>query len=267
MTMMLRNVFLKSLRDQRRGLVGWGIGLVLLVLLEAVLWPSVRDMMNLEDLLANYPEPMRELFDLEEFSSGAGFFNVELYSLLLPILFLFYGIGRGARAVAGEEEAGTLDVLLLTRVSPVGLVLRQVAALAVGLLVLGTVLFAAVMVFSPVFGLGITAGDAATGSLSMVLLGIEFGWLALAVGAATGRRTFAVAVASALAVAAYVLYAAGALVEAVQPWQPLSPFQQALQGGPLGAGLPPRYGWLALGAVFAVLAGLPVFHRRDIAAR
>ncbi|HEX6076416.1 MAG TPA: ABC transporter permease subunit [Micromonosporaceae bacterium] len=265
--MMLRNVFLKGLRDQRRGLVGWGVGIVVLVLLEAALWPSVRDMMNLEELLANYPEPMRELFDLEEFTTGTGFFNVELYSLLLPILFLVYGIGRGARSVAGEEEAGTLDVLLLTRISPVSLVVQQAAALAVGLAGLGVVLFAAVMVFSPVFGLGIGAAAAATGSLSMVLLGIEYGWLALAVGSATGRRGLAIAVSAALAVAGYVLYAAGALVEAVEPWRPLSPFHQAVEGGPLGAGLPLAYGWLALGAVVVVLAALPVFHRRDIAAR
>lgn len=264
---MLGNLFSKSLRDQHRALIGWGIGLVVLVLLEAALWPSVRDMMNLEEFLASYPEPMRELFDLEEFASGTGFFNVELYSLLLPILFLVYGIGRGARAVAGEEEVGTLDVLLLTRVSPVGLVVRQAAALAVALAALGVVLFAAVMVFSPVFGLGIAATDAATGSLSMTLLGIEYGWLALAVGAATGRRGLAIAVSSALAVAGYLLYAAGALVEAVGPWQPLSPFHQALEGGPLGAGLPLAYGWLVLGAVLVLIAALPVFHRRDIAAR
>jgi ABC-type transport system involved in cytochrome c biogenesis ATPase subunit len=46
-------------------------------------------------------------------------------SRALPVLFLVYGIGRGARAVAGEEEAGTLDVLLVTRVSPARLVLAR----------------------------------------------------------------------------------------------------------------------------------------------
>jgi ABC-2 type transport system permease protein len=264
---MLRNVFLKSLRDQRRALLGWSVGLVLVVLLEAALWPSVRDMMNLDEFLANYPEPMRELFNLEEFVTGTGFFNAELYSLLLPILFLVYGIGRGARAVAGEEEAGTLDVLLLTRVSPVGLVLQQAAAVAAGLTALGVALFVAVTVCSPIFGLDIAPAAALTGSLSMVLLGIEYGWLALAVGAATGRRGLAVAVSAALAVAGYLLFAAGALVEAIEPWQPLSPFYQAIDGGPLGAGLPAAYGWLVLGAVVVVLAALPVFHRRDIATR
>jgi ABC-2 type transport system permease protein len=38
--------------------------------------------------------------------------NAELSSALVPILF--YAICRGARAIAGKEESGTLDVLLVT---------------------------------------------------------------------------------------------------------------------------------------------------------
>jgi ABC-2 type transport system permease protein len=116
------------------------------------------------------------------------------------------------------------------------------------------------------FGLGIGAADLAGATLAMVLLGVEFGWLALAVGAALGRRAVAIAVASAAAVAAYVLYVAGELVGALEPWQPLSPFHQALDGGPLGAGLPAAYAWMPLAAAAVLAAALPVFDRRDIAA-
>lgn len=263
---MLRTVFAKSFRDQRRGLVGWSIGLVLLVLVESALWPSIRAI-DLEQLVSGYPEAMKKLFDLDEFATGTGFMNAELYSLLLPVLFIIYGIGRGARAVAGEESAGTLDVLLLTRVSPTRLVVQQAGALAVGVVTLAVVLFAVVMVCSPNFGLGIGADDAVSGSVAVGLLGIEFGWLALAVGAATGRRVLAISVASALAVASYVLFVAGALVDSIEPWRPLSPFDQAVADGPLGAGLPASFLWVALTAVAAVSVALPVFDRRDIATR
>jgi ABC-2 type transport system permease protein len=261
---MLTNVFTKALRDQRRALVGWSTGLALLVVLEGALWPTVRNMGNLRDFIANYPEALRELFKIDQFATGTGFLNGELYSLLLPILFLVYGIGRGARAIAGEEEAGTLEVLLTTRVSPVSLVLHKAAALVVAVVGLGAVLFVAVAVCSPLFGLGITAGAALTGSLAMVLLGIEFGMLALAISAISGRHTIAVAGASALAVAAYLLYAAGGLVDALDSWRIVSPFQQALGDGPLGAGLPVVYLWMPAVAVLVVLAALPAFDRRDI---
>ena len=31
---------------------------------------------------------------------------------MLPLLLLVYAIGAGSRAIAGEEESGTLDLLL-----------------------------------------------------------------------------------------------------------------------------------------------------------
>jgi ABC-2 type transport system permease protein len=260
----LTNVFVKTLRDQRKALVGWSVGLAVLVVLEAALWPTVRNMGDLREFIANYPEAIRELFKIDEFASGIGFLNGELYSLLLPILFLVYGIGRGAKAIAGEEEVGTLEVLLTTRVSPTSLVLHRAAALTVAVGCLGVVLFVAVVLCSPVFGLDITAGDALTGSLAVVLLGVEFGWLALAVSAVSGRHVVAIAVSSALAVAAYLLYAAGGLVSVLEPWRGISPFHQALAEGPLGAGLPVVYLWMPAAAAVFVLAALPVFERRDI---
>jgi ABC-2 type transport system permease protein len=263
---MFGNVFLKSLRDQRRALLGWSIGVVLLVFLEAALWPSVRDMPDLDQFLASYPEAFRELFNLEDFGTGAGFLNAELFSALLPVLFIIFAVGRGARMVAGEEENGTLDVLLVTPVSAVRLVLQQAAVLAAAMATLGAVLYVTMLSAAAAFDLGIGAADLAGATLAMVLLGLEFGWLALAVGAATGRRAVAIAVASTAAVAAYVLYIAGELVDSLQRWQPFSPFHQALTDGPLGAGLPLAYLWMPVAAAVFLVAALPVFDRRDIAA-
>ncbi|PPJ24167.1 hypothetical protein C5E45_28410 [Nocardia nova] len=262
---MFSTVFVKCLRDQRRGLIGWSLGIVVLVLLESALWPSISNIPGLRQMVDNYPPALRQLLGIEDFLSGTGFLNTELYSIILPILFLVFSVSRGARAIAGEEESGTLEVLLVTRVTPVRLVLEQVAVLLTGLVVLGTVLFAAVVVFAAIFGMHIGVGAAATGSIAMVALAAPFGGLALAVGAASGRRLVAVAVASVAAVAAYVLYAASKIVDAVRPWGWWSPFEQALSDGPMGAGLRPGYLWLVVAAAVFVVAALPIFDRRDIA--
>jgi ABC-2 type transport system permease protein len=262
---MLRHLLRKSLRDQRRALVGWSVGLTLLVFLEAGMWPTIRDMPDLRTLLANYPEPMRDLFGLQDFGTGTGFFNAELFSLVLPTLFIVFAIARGARAVAGEEERGTLDVVLVTPVSAGALVLAQAASVLIGAVALGAVLLVVAAAASVAFGMGIAAVELAGAVLAMVLLGVEFGWLALALGAATGRRSVAIGGASTAAVAAYVLYAAGQLVEVVRPWQALSPFDQAVAGVPIGAGLPLAYVWMPLAGAAVVAAALPVFDRRDIA--
>ena len=133
---MLANVFTKTLRDQRRSLIGWSIGIATLILVEGALWPSVRDMPNLDEFLASYPEALKEAFNLGAMTTGTGFLNAELYTLVLPILFLVFGISRGARLVAGEEEAGTLEAVdKLTEIlalldKPVRQVVLEVAVLS-----------------------------------------------------------------------------------------------------------------------------------------
>lgn len=258
------SVFAKSLHDQRRALIGWGIGIALLVLLETALWPSIKKMPDLDAFLANYPEPMRRLFNLQDFGTGTGFVNAELFSALVPILFLVYAIGRGARSIAGEEESGTLDVLLVTPVTTTGLVLHHAAALLVALLALGGVLNAVVLAGSWTFGMGISALALSAATLATVGLGFEFGCLALAVGAATGRRSLAIGISSACALAAYLLFVAGELVDAVRPWQPLSPFNQAMSGGPVGAGFQLAHLAMPLTAAVILALALPVFAHRDI---
>ena len=119
---------------------------------------------------------------------------------------------------------------------------------------------------------GVTAGSTGCSTMSNTEKGVGLGGLVgaglgTAVGAATGRRAMAIGVASTAAVAAYVLYVAGELVDSLQRWQPFSPFHQALTGGPLGAGLPLAYLWMPLAAAVFIAAALPVFDRRDIAAR
>jgi ABC-2 type transport system permease protein len=259
-----RNVYLKSLYDGRRGMIGWSIAIAVLVLLECALWPSVRDMPDLAELYKSFPEQLRKFFNLEAMTTGAGFLNAELFTLLLPSLFLVYGIGHGARAIAGEEERGTLELLVVTPVSGARIVLDKALALATSITALGLVLFAATLVGSLSFGLGISAADAASGGLAMTLLGLEYGVLALAVGALTARRTIAIAFSASAATAAYVVYAAGLILPRFESWQPYSPIYQAFHNGPLGAGLQLSYLWLLAGSALLLALALPTLDGRDI---
>ena len=260
---MLADVFRKTLRDQRRGLVVWGAGIAAMVLAMAALWPPVQDMFD-HDLLAAYPETIQRLFDIEAMATGPGFLNAELFSILLPALFIAYGVGRGARLVAGEEQDGTLEAVIVTPVSRRRILLHKAAGLAVGIAGLGIVLFAFTVLGSLMVDMGIPVLHAAIAAVAMVLLGIQHAWFALAVGAATGRRALAIAVPATVAVVGYVLHVTGALVDAVEPWQPLSPFTQAIEAGPISGTVPAGFAWLALTAVVVLAAALPLFDRRDI---
>jgi ABC-2 type transport system permease protein len=260
----MSSIFSKALWEQRHSLPGWGVGIALLILLESALWPSMRDMSGLEGYLAEFPKPLKELFAIDQMSTGAGFLDAELFSLMLPLMFLVAGVALGARLVAGEQEAGTLDLLLVTPLTTVRMLVETTLAVITSMALLGMTTWAALVVSNALFDLGVSPVAAAGATLAMVLLGAEFGLLTLVAGALTGRRGLALGTGAALALASYVLYVGGVFVSGLAGWAAWSPFHQALHEGALRGGFQASFAWLAIPPAVAVLLAAPLWGRRDL---
>jgi ABC-2 type transport system permease protein len=104
-------------------------------------------------------------------------------------------------------------------------------------------------------------------SVHLGLLGLLFGSVALAVGAATGSRTLALGVAAGLALASYVANGLFALVEGLRGLREVSPWYHYQGVEPLARGL--SWGSVALLALFSALllaAALATFRDRDLRA-
>lgn len=261
---MFQNVFLKQMRDERRRLVVWGLATGLIAALMMFVWPSIQEMPDLDRFLAGYPEAMKELFNIDAMTSGAGFLNAELFSFLLPGLFLIFGITRGAALVAGEEEGGRLELVLVTSISRLRFALHKAAALTVSIVILGLVIFVFLWLSGLVVDAGVPVGELAAGMVAVTLLGLEHGLLAMAIGLLTGSKALATGVASGVAVAGYVLYAAGKFVDAVERFDAISPIYHALESGPVGGGFRPIFVWMPLVGIVVLALALPRFNTRDI---
>jgi len=264
--MLLRSVLTKTVRDARRGLVGWSLGLAGLVLLTCSIYPSLKDNADLQKAVESYPEELKAFIGgTLELTTGPGYLEAELFSLLVPLVLLVYAIGAGARAIAGEEEAGTLDLLLANPLPRARVLLEKLGAIVVLLAALAVVLLATLVLSSTLFGLDVGVSRLAAAVLVAWLLGVLHAALALAVGAARGSRSRALAVAAAVAVASYLLYGLGGLVDALEPVRPLSPWDWYAGGDPLHDGLDlGRAALLAGATVLLAAAAVPAFRRRDL---
>ncbi len=266
---MMGSVALRTLRDSARGLVFWSLGLAGLVALTLSVYPSVRDNPSLDALVESYPEALKSFagFGGElDLTSAAGYLGAELFSFMVPLLLLIAAIAAGSGALAGEEERGTLDLLLSAPISRSRLALEKLAAVVTELVVLGGVLLASLLVSARAVDMSIGAGKLAAGTASAVALALVFGSLALLAGAATGRRGLTVGVVAAVAVAAYLVDSLAALVGWLGWLEPLSPFHYYASGNPLREGLAAGdlAVLLAIAAAAAALA-LVAFRRRDLA--
>ncbi|MGL6278553.1 MAG: ABC transporter permease, partial [Gaiella sp.] len=201
-----------------------------------------------------------------DFTSAAGYLGGELFSFMIPLLFLVAAVGTGARSLAGEEERGTLDLVLSSPLSRWRVAVEKLAAMCVEVAGLGLVLWLALWIGAAVIGMGVSAGHLAAATGAAALLAVAYGCVAFAVGAASGRRGLATGVAVAAAVAAYLVNSLAPLVVALEPAQRLSPFYHYAASDPLRQGLDPRHAlFLVAVATGAAVVGTVLFERRDIA--
>jgi len=234
------------------------------VLMMAAMWPSIRNMPGLQDFLKHYPPALRKVFRLETYATGSGYLNAELFSLMVPAMFLVFGIGHGARLVAGEEEDGTLEVLVTVAPSRHVVIAQKAVAFAGTVALLGVALFGAGLIANLVVDMHIGIVELARGTISVTLLGLQYGLIAFAIGAGTGRRGVAIGAATGIAIAMYMVYILGQLMPAVRPWQGMSSFSEALGHGPIGAAWSPGLLTLIAVSVAVTVVGGVLFDRRDL---
>jgi ABC-2 type transport system permease protein len=259
----------RSLRDRWRSLLAWGLGLVGIGVIQLAVYPSVsRSSTALQDFIDQYPEALKEAFGMEDYGSGPGFLSTEMFSMVVPLVLIAVAVGYAAAATAGEEERGTLDLLLALPVRRWDVVLAKTAAMVLGVAIVGSLLFLTILVMAPVVDLEVATSGLAAATLMSALMGLLFGGVALLLGALTGHRAAALGGSVGLALAAFLLQVLAPMADWLEPWQPASPFEWAVGSKPLTQGLHLGYTGLFVG-LFVLLVALAavVFERRDISTR
>ena len=106
-----RSILWKTVVDDRLQILGYGLTLAVMAAVIVYLWPSYEDTLVTVDL----PPALEALLGSSlSFATGPGFISAEFFSWI-PALLLVYAIVKGTGAVAGEESAGTMDMLLAQR--------------------------------------------------------------------------------------------------------------------------------------------------------
>ena len=259
--MMFRSIWSKSLQDYRVPILAWGIGLALLMFVgyATATTPVLAAFVSIAPLVGFLGEPVAML-------TPAGYITFRYMETTLPLLLSFWPILAGARLLRGEEERGTMDVLLGTPQARTRLLLEKIGALVLALLLIAVL-----------FALGAVAGEARIeqhadlvgallAGLNLSLLAFFFGMVALLLSQFTISRGAAAGGASGLLLLALLLNIAGREVNG--SWlQYLSPFYYYNLNRPLIPSFTdaPAGALVLLGlSLLLVASSVVLFARRDI---
>lgn len=250
-------IFAKYLSDGRRSLTGWAVGIALVGMVYGSTYPSQREN------TASLPEALREGLNID--ASAAGYLHASVFGIVLPLLAMIYGVTAGTRAVAAEEESGQLDLLLAHPVTRTQVAAERFGALSAGAVGVGLLVWVALLAIRDSAELtSVTPVEFLAQCLSLSLLAILFGALAIGLGAAVGRKAAVLVGSAVIGVVSYTLHAFAGQIGA--DWLAyVSPFHYYIGGQPLRHG----FQWVdmfVLAAAALMLFGLGVsrFNRRDI---
>lgn len=263
---MLRSVFTKTLWDRRWGLLGWVIGGFTMTTFIVAVYPIVRDNSGLAKLIDELPVGMLALFGIDPaiLTTGFGYLQAQMYTLIGPLFVLVLAIGIGASATAVEERSGTADLLLTTPTTRSSVVLQKTGVLVVAIVVLVLSFVAAILVGQVMVDLRLSIWGIFGVNLGLLLLGTFFGSLALLIAAWSGVRDLAMGLAAGVAGLTFLINGMAPLVEELQEFQGFLPFHWYVADDPLLNG--PR-AWLLLllaGSILFVAGAVVGFERRNI---
>jgi ABC-2 type transport system permease protein len=258
----------KSLRDYRRGLIGWTVGISAFMMLYLSVYSSIVADPEVYGpaALAKFPGPLKDLMGgLDNFTSGGGYLQAVAYQMFGPLLFTMCAVILGNQVIAQPEERGTLELTLTLPIDRRRLLLERFAALALGLLGIALITFVLVAGMASVLDMGVPFVNIVAAHTGLYLLVLFFGTVTVTVSAATGRKSLSMGVAGAWAVGGYVVETLGRDVAAISWLRWLSPFHYYLDGRPLYQGFPTGdYLVLAGVTIVLLLTAMLAFDRRDV---
>ncbi|MBI2862701.1 MAG: ABC transporter permease subunit, partial [Chloroflexi bacterium] len=264
---MLASIFGKGLRDSWRTVVAWGLALAALGMLLVNTFASIppEDIAVAGQMISSASDSMKALVgDVQAIGTIGGMLNWKFF-IFFPLIMAIFTILQSTAAVAGEEERGTLDIILSCPVPRWRVVLEKFGALMVntlGISFLATIGFWA--------GIRLFAADLAyervlLAVLNGTLLALAAGAFALFVtGLVPGRRTAGI-VTGVLLIASYFLNTLGAVSEFLRPYRPFSVFYHYSQSQPLTSSMVWGSAALLVALTAIFLAGAVLtFQRRDV---
>src|SRR5256885_7741745 len=263
--MWFKSIYLKTLREFRIAILGWGVGMGLLMYVVLAAVPSLiatpaarASVVSLGGTFAWIAEPIA-------LDTPGGYVTWK-YGLTLLIIAIWPLIAC-SRLLRGEEERGSLDALLSLPRGRVRVVLEKLAAVWTALLGIGLLIallaFAGGKTASADFGLG----DALLFGLNVALICGVFGSIALLLSQFTQERGTAAGLTGGLLLIFIVLDMVHRVIPNTEWISRLSPIYYYNLNKPLVPGYGINAGaLLVLLALSMILSGVAIwlFVRRDI---
>ena len=260
------SLFLFELRVRVSAIIGWGLGLAGFAFIYLPFYPSVFDQFSAIDFqsIALY-----QALGNFEMSTFEGYFASTVLQFFAVIAAIF-AVTNGTSTLAGEEDAGTIELIAAMPLSRTQIVvskaLAMIAATVAILFISGLFVMAGVVLVGSQVEITITSFDAFKVIWNAAPITICFLMVNLFLGAWLPNRRIAATAGTVFVVFSYFGTNLSGIVESLEPLGPFLPFHYYNASSEIfeiGIAWADAWTLLAAAAVFLALAVLS-FERRNL---
>ena len=262
---MLTSVYLKTLHDLRGLILSWGIGLAAMAAINVTLFPTFQQLPDMMGFLKNLPPGLKSLLgDLDAVLTLDGFLKLKLFDSL-PMLLSILGISQGARALTGELEYKTCDLLLSQPIRRRRIVVEKYLAVTTGLVLVAILMAIGLLVSCKAVGASANTKYIMVATLNGLPLSFLFTALALLGSCALASSRRAAVLAGTVMTGFYISETLLMIRPDLAGWRVISLFAHHRDGVDFSGHLSvtPFVVFLAV-ALVLVAAGTVVFERRNL---
>jgi ABC-2 type transport system permease protein len=261
----LSSIFLKTLRDYRVAILGWGIGMGLVVVSPmasvAALVTTPQEREQLVSLAATFAWNADTV--AVDTIGGYATFKIGIFIFLIAVWPLL----AASRMLRGEEDRGSLDVLLSLPRPRLRVALEKLAAMWTALLAMGVLIGLLAFAGGKKFGADFGLGDGLLFGLNLALICAVIGGVALLISQFTQERGPAAGWTAGLLLIFVVLDMVHRVVPNTEWISRLSPIYYYNLSKPLVPSYGTNAGGMLVQLALAVLlsgAAVWLFERRDV---
>lgn len=258
-----RAIFSRAVADRRTLVAVLGFYALAIGVGVGALWPPLKT--TFADIADSFPAAFDGLLGGVSLATPAGWVNAEMLSMMGPAFLIATAIISAGAGVAGEEQARTMGLVLSTSARRTTFLAAKTAAMTVHVLIVASAMFAGLVLGNLVGDLGLPVGKLLAATVSMTLLGLLYGAIALTVATVTGDRKLTMAISAGIAGLSFVLAIFLPLADSLTTlakinfWYPYSANVALVNGIDWGYAAV-----LAGSAVLIAAIGFLVFPRRDL---
>lgn len=254
-----------TLVRMRSMIIGWGLGMAAYGGFIVAFYENSKGLRDqFTAMLESYPPEILAFFGgMDNLFSPQGYLHTYMFSIL-PLVLGIYAVFVGAGLLAGEEEKGTLDLVICHPVSRTGLFFGRFLGLVLAQMLVLIIMWIGSVIPLGATSLEITAWDLALPMLSLLAMMAMFTGLGLLLSMLLPSSRMAAMTGSVILFISYIATTMGVMnpdLEAVTRFSPLSYYQGAKAIGAM------EWGWFAAQVGIALALGLAawvLFLRRDI---